>query len=597
MANFVATLEAMGFEFRLCERAVHHFQQTKIQLNIDALVDHVLASSMIDEDEQVTGVICEDAAHAGGVVVIDDDDDPALTEVRLRVLGEESFDTANPAAMQRRLDAIRREIWIPAREDDTVRGCCICVLGFPEIDAGDMTVRKLRSMIEDALGVELDERLKKIVKAVCRGWTDEYAMRRGSNPKYPTFAAAAVDEEEAGPSVSVRSEDTEAAVVEETPTHEEETMCEEGEEELSVDHKVSAIIEVLHGMGMGLSVTREAVKASLILHQGEEFATMTAIANSSLDAPPSEESVPEKDQEEHQDADDGGWVMRPEPTSANLVDEVANEEIAEEESEECFSSKSIKELKAIIDAHGGSYQGVVEKAELVERAREARAKAPAPKPSGSSNGSGSRSVRDFFVRSSPTESRGPPSQDRNPCRYGMDCRSKEPKHFERFKHPPGLNTARRQGTALPSAADHVPWRQKGSQPPHASPAGAASGPTRLQGDSVLEALSRQDHAGRREVRAMRAPTAQAIFRQAQDRHGIGDLLNSSLDGDKEESPSSPQSRRTAEMKKRFKERLQDRFVGSKRQQKTPEVALLLPKCPESCPRIVILPFLTNHCVV
>ena len=35
-----------------------------------------------------------------------------------------------------------------------------------------------------------------------------------------------------------------------------------------------------------------------------------------------------------------------------------------------LAGKSIKELKGIIEAHGGSYQGIVEKVELVQRARD-----------------------------------------------------------------------------------------------------------------------------------------------------------------------------------------------------------------------------------
>ena len=36
-----------------------------------------------------------------------------------------------------------------------------------------------------------------------------------------------------------------------------------------------------------------------------------------------------------------------------------------------FAGKSIKELKGIIEEHGGSYQGIVEKVELLQRARDA----------------------------------------------------------------------------------------------------------------------------------------------------------------------------------------------------------------------------------
>ena len=57
-----------------------------------------------------------------------------------------------------------------------------------------------------------------------------------------------------------------------------------------------------------------------------------------------------------------------------------------------FAGKSIKELKGIIEEHGGSYQGIVEKVELLQRARDAvaatAASAAKQEPRGASRGEG-----------------------------------------------------------------------------------------------------------------------------------------------------------------------------------------------------------------
>jgi len=261
-------------------------------------------------------------------------------------------------------------------------------------------------------------------------------------------------------------------------------------------------------MGIALKVSREAVRKSLVAHDGEEFATMTAIANSVIDQEPEPEPEPEPEQWLNQsdrydevptpdDSSDNtcsdkstelkkpkieeGWVSR-KPTIDTTCKPSQDETPRQEETCDPLQGKSVRELKDIISKDGGSPEHYLEKSELIERAKQALPQTEKKKTVRPN------SVRNFFMNDDKKKKNtdsgkkengealihgdgrfggGTHTQigHRDQCRYGMECKRKDPTHFKRFKHPPGFihptstaPPAASRGDSPRSQTPDTPWR-------------------------------------------------------------------------------------------------------------------------------------------
>jgi len=111
------------------------------------------------------------------------------------------------------IDRFRSEKWLqaPSKREETVRAATISALTMDGVDHAVVTASMVRLWVEAALGVELEGRLRKIVKRVCKDWVNQYQHEQENNPKYSVsgsnmkFHNVEVKEEPAGPSMKSRS--------------------------------------------------------------------------------------------------------------------------------------------------------------------------------------------------------------------------------------------------------------------------------------------------------------------------------------------------------------------------------------------------------